>query len=101
MGLALLRLQLGRRGIAAYERQTASSWIRRNMGGAAWDRVWGPLMRGKFGERAEEISMGWIWDKVGKRRSLREGEARQERFIWPTGSFEVMFAELERRITAA
>ena len=29
--------------------------------------------------------MGWIWDKVGKRRSLRDGEARQERFIWPDG----------------
>ena len=55
-------------------------------------------MRGKFGERAEEISMAWIWDKVGKRRSLREGEARQERFIWPTGSFETLFAELARRI---
>jgi protoporphyrinogen oxidase len=101
MGLALLRLQLGRRGLAEYERQTASSWIRRNMGEAAWEHVWGPLMRGKFGERAEEISMAWIWDKVGKRRSLREGEARQERFIWPTGSFEVLFAELARRIEAA
>ena len=83
MGLALLRLQLGRREVDEYGRQTASSWIRRNMGEAAWERVWGPLMRGKFGERAEEISMGWVWDKVGKRRSLREGEARQERFICP------------------
>ncbi len=98
MGLALLRLQLGRRGIAEYERQTASSWIRANMGEQAWEHVWGPLMRGKFGERAEEISMGWIWDKIGKRRSLRDGEARQERFIWPTGSFEPLFAELGRRI---
>ena len=32
MGLALLRLQLGRRGIAEYERQTASSWIRAQHG---------------------------------------------------------------------
>ena len=100
MGLALLRLQLGRGGLASYERQTASSWIRRNMGEAAWRQVWGPLMRGKFGERAEEISMAWIWDKVGKRRSLRDGEARQEQFIWPTGSFEPLFAELARRIEA-
>ena len=98
MGLALLRLQLGRGGIGEYERQTASSWIRAHMGEQAWEHVWGPLMRGKFGERAEEISMGWIWDKVGKRRNLRDGEARQERFIWPTGSFEPLFAELARRI---
>ncbi len=100
MGLALLRLQLGRGGIGEYERQTASSWIRAHMGEQAWEHVWGPLMRGKFGERAEEISMGWIWDKVGKRRNLRDGEARQERFIWPTGSFEPLFAELARRIEA-
>src|SRR4029079_14936907 len=100
MGLALLRLQRGRRDIAEYERQTASSLIRRNMGEAAWERVWGPLMRGTVGEGAQEISMGWIWDKVGKRRSLRDGEARQERFIWPTGSFEVLFAELARPLEA-
>ena len=98
MGFALLRLQLGRRGIAEYERQTASSgsaatWASRLGAGL------GPADAGQVRRAAEENSMAWIWDKVGKRRSLRDGEARQERFISPTGSFEILFAELARRIT--
>ena len=40
-----------------------TEWITRHMGQQAWDVVWGPLMRGKFGERAPDISMAWIWDR--------------------------------------
>ena len=37
------------------------------------DEVWGPLLRGKFGERADEIAMVWLWSKLPLRRQL-EGE---------------------------
>ena len=94
MGLALVRMQMGRRGVADFEGQTAHSWIVRNMGRPAWEHVWGPLMRGKFGERAEQISMAWIWDKATRRRNIREGEARQEVFLHPKNSFEPLFERL-------
>jgi len=100
MGAALLRMQLGGKGVDAYEAETAKAWIERNMGRAAWTEVWGPLMRGKFGDRAELISMAWIWDKATRRRNVKTGEARQEVFVHPKRSFEPLFAELERRITA-
>lgn len=100
MGLALLKLQLGGSDLADYEAETAKAWIERNMGTPAWEQVWGPLMRGKFGERAESISMAWIWDKVNRRRNLREGEARQEMFIHPRQSFEPIFRGLAEIIEA-
>jgi protoporphyrinogen oxidase len=100
MGLALIRLQLGGGDVGDYEGETARAWIERHMGAPAWEHVWGPLMRGKFGERAELISMAWIWDKVVRRRSIREGEARKEVFIHPRRSFEPLFGELVRRIEA-
>jgi protoporphyrinogen oxidase len=99
MGLALVRMQLGRKDVRAYEGETARAWIERHMGRPAWEKVWGPLMRGKFGERAGEISMAWIWDKATRRRNIREGEARQEVFLHPKRSFEPLFEELERRIS--
>ena len=37
-----------------FERVTAREWIERRMGRAAWEGVWGPLLRGKFGSRADE-----------------------------------------------
>ncbi|MGH6885740.1 MAG: FAD-dependent oxidoreductase [Geminicoccales bacterium] len=100
MGLALVRMQLGGAGLSAYEGETARAWIERRMGPPAWEQVWGPLMRGKFGDRAERISMAWIWDKAVRRRSIREGEARKEVFIHPRRSFEPLFEELARRISA-
>lgn len=98
MGAALVRMQLGRRGLADYEGETARAWIERHMGRAAWEGVWGPLMRGKFGERAAAISMAWLWDKSSRRRSIRDGEARREAFLYPRRSFQPLFEALADRI---
>lgn len=47
-----------------FERQTAARWIRRWMGDEAYRVVWAPLLRGKFGDHAEEVSMPWFWARV-------------------------------------
>jgi protoporphyrinogen oxidase len=49
------------------EGQTAADWIRRRMGRRAYDVVWGPLLRGKFGALADEIAMPWFWARVHDR----------------------------------
>ena len=49
------------------EGQTAASWTRRWMGRAAYDVVWEPLLRGKFGDAAPEIAMPWFWARVHDR----------------------------------
>ncbi len=99
MAAALLRMQLFG-DLSTYERTTARAWIERHMGQPAWDRLWGPLMRGKFGARAEDVSMAWIWDKVNRRRNVRSGEAREEAFLYPRRSFEPLFVALADRIEA-
>ena len=50
-------------------------------GPAAWDNVWGPLLRGKFGDRAEDIAMVWLWNKLPLRRQGEE--ARGEKLGYP------------------
>jgi protoporphyrinogen oxidase len=49
------------------EGQTAARWIRRRMGARAYDVVWEPLLRGKFGALAGEIAMPWFWARVHDR----------------------------------
>src|SRR3954470_620611 len=53
LGLAVLRLQRGRTRAEDVEGVTAADWVRRHMGEQAWQLVWAPLLRAKFGERAE------------------------------------------------
>jgi protoporphyrinogen oxidase len=80
-----------------FERVTAREWIERWMGRAAWREVWGPMLRGKFGDRADEIAMLWLWSKL----RLRRGEdAREEKLGYPTGSWEPLFEALRERIEA-
>jgi protoporphyrinogen oxidase len=49
------------------EGHTAADWLRRWIGVHAYDVVWEPLLRGKFGDAAPEIAMPWFWARVHDR----------------------------------
>jgi protoporphyrinogen oxidase len=97
MGAAAVALQRFASRAEPYEGITAREWISRRMGRAAWREVWGPIFRGKFGERADEIAMVWLWSKL----RLRRGEdARDERLGYPRDSWEALLEALRARIEA-
>ena len=98
MGAAVVALQRFGRDQARYEGVTAAQWIRSRMGRGAWDHVWGPLLRGKSGDRAEDVAMVWLWSKLTLRRRLEGEEARGERLGYPRGSWEPLFEALVRDI---
>jgi protoporphyrinogen oxidase len=100
MGLAVLKLQKTAHEVGPFESITARDWIRRNMGEQPYEKVWGPLLRGKFGDRADDISMAWLWGKLTMRRKLEGKEARQELLGYPGRSWEPLFHELQTRIEA-
>ncbi len=101
MGVVVLLLQRLANDPRRFERITARKWIQRRMGRAAWNSVWGPLLRGKFGERADEIAMVWLWSKLRLRRSIRGDEARKEKLGYPRGSWETLLQALARSIQDA
>ena len=71
------------------EGQTAADWIRRRMGASAYEVVWGPLLRGKFGALAEEIALPWFWARVHD-RTAQLGYLR--------GGFQQLYSRLAARI---
>jgi protoporphyrinogen oxidase len=98
MGLAVLMLQRRQREVGQFECQTAREWILREMGREPWQKVWEPLLRGKFGDRTEDISMAWLWSKLTLRRPIKGEEARGEVLGYPRGSFEGLFRALAHEI---
>jgi len=100
MGLAVLLLQKRAHEAGPFESITAREWIESRMGRAPWRKIWGPLLRGKFGERAEDISMAWLWSKLTLRRQLEGDEARQEQLGYPKHSWERLFDALRAAIEA-
>jgi len=101
MGLAVVLLQRRHRDVRAFEGETAHQWVLRAMGRQAWEKVWGPLLRGKFGDRATDISMSWLWSKLTVRRQIKGEEARQELLGYPRGSWETLYERLQQSIESA
>jgi protoporphyrinogen oxidase len=99
MGLAVVWLQRRHKRVEPFEDITAREWIVRNMGRSAYDVVWGPLLRAKFGaRRADDISMAWLWSKLTLRRQIQGEQAREELLGYPRGSFETIFRRLAELI---
>jgi protoporphyrinogen oxidase len=98
MGLAVVWLQRRHPTVDAFHDVTARSWVERVMGQQAWDRVWGPLLHGKFGDRADDIAMAWLWGKLTTRRQIKGEEARKELLGYPRRSFETVFERLRDEI---
>ena len=67
------------------------------MGKHAWRALWGPLLRGKFGERADDIAMVWLQNKFRLRRG---DDAAEEKLGYPKHSWELLFGALRDRIEA-
>jgi protoporphyrinogen oxidase len=60
------------------------------MGGAAYETVWAPLLRGKFGDAAEEVSMAWLWARI---------HCRTASLGYIHGGFHRLYLALSRRVT--
>jgi len=95
-GLISLYLQRQANGLK-YEGITAALWLRRYAGPEVYRVIWQPLLRGKFGEMADEVSMTWFWGKMRLRFGSRRGLVR-ESLGYLQGSFQVLIDELARRI---
>jgi protoporphyrinogen oxidase len=100
MGLMALYLRRQSDG-SRYESITATEWIKRYMGKGAYDGVWGPLLRGKFGDAHDQLAMVWLWSKIHLRFASRKGVSQKEQLGYLMGSFGLYIDELERRLRAS
>jgi protoporphyrinogen oxidase len=79
---------------------TAKEWITRHAGRRAYEVVWGPLLRAKFGDQYDQVGMVWFWGKVHLRFASRGQGRWQERLGYLEGSFGVFIEALAERIRA-
>ena len=81
-----------------FEGVTAQDWLTRNMGADIYRAIWEPMLRGKFGEYYDQISMTWLWGKIYLRVASRGKTLQKERLGYPMGSFGEVFDRLEEAI---
>ena len=82
-----------------FEHITAKDWLLKRMGLSAYEVIWEPLLRGKFGEFYDRISMTWIWGKMRLRVGSRKKSGTDELLGYPMGSFGEIIDRLALKIT--
>ena len=97
LGVVTLYLQKTRNGLK-FEGVTAAEWLQKRVGRKAYEVVWEPMLRGKFGEHYNEISMTWLWGKIYLRVASRGKPWEKEKLVYPTGSFGEVFDTLGEHI---
>ncbi|PKB64838.1 MAG: hypothetical protein BZY80_01850 [SAR202 cluster bacterium Io17-Chloro-G2] len=81
-----------------FENITARDWIVNHMGERVYQVIWEPLLRGKFGEYFDQVSMTWLWGKIYLRVASRGKGLQKERLGYPMGSFGEVFDVLGQRV---
>ena len=88
--LGLLALRARRvRDWRALEGLTAAQWLRALGGDRVYRVVWEPLLRGKFGAAADEVSAVWFWNKI-KLRGGSRGRRGTENLAYYRGGFAAL-----------
>ncbi len=98
LGVVTFYLQRQKYWPRKFESVTAEDWITKRLGRHIYDVTLGALLRGKFGARASEVGMVWLWGKIFLRVSSRKGATGRESLGYPMGSFGEVFERLEQRI---
>ena len=99
------RLRLGYMTLAArrvrnwreLEGVTAKEWLTKLGGEQVYRVVWEPLLIGKFGDYAEEVSAVWLWNKL-KLRGGSRGKAGQEVLAYYRGGFSALASQVTAEI---
>lgn len=96
--LGLLALRARRvKDWRALEHRTAHEWLRELGGENVYRVVWQPLLKGKFGPYADQISAVWFWNKL-KLRGGSRGKGGEERLVYLKGGFAVLAETLVQKI---
>jgi len=82
------------------EALTAEEWLIKLCGRTVYKTVWEPLLRGKFGPYAKEISATWIWNKLLLRGTSRN-KTGCETLAYYHGGFGALAETITGKIKSA
>lgn len=98
LGLLTLRAR-GVKNWQALEERTAADWLREMGGERVYEVVWEPLLRGKFGQLAEDVAAVWFWNKL-KLRGGSRGKGGEEQLAYYRGGFAALALALAEAVEA-
>ncbi|GAB4349740.1 MAG: NAD(P)/FAD-dependent oxidoreductase [Candidatus Abyssubacteria bacterium] len=82
----------------ALEGEPASAWLTRHIGKRAYDVIWRPLLKIKFGEYADEVSASWMWHRIHRVAKSRRKFLQREMLGYLVSGSKMLFDRLAERV---
>jgi protoporphyrinogen oxidase len=98
LGILALRAR-GVKDWRALESETAEEWLIRLGGQRVYRVVWEPLLEGKFGPYASQVSAVWFWNKL-KLRGGSRAKSGAEMLAYYRGGFAALADRLAHEVTS-
>ncbi|WKZ29865.1 MAG: NAD(P)/FAD-dependent oxidoreductase [Candidatus Dojkabacteria bacterium] len=82
----------------SFGKTSALHWMKRWAGIAGTKVIWEPLLRGKFHNYAEDISMAWLWARIHTRGQSKAPGELKEKLGYFSGGFTVLTQALKEAV---
>jgi protoporphyrinogen oxidase len=82
------------------ESLTAREWLLKQCGSQVYRIIWEPLLRGKLGVFAPEVSAAWFWNKLVSRGGSRNKMGKEE-LLYYRGGFATFAETIANNIKSA
>jgi protoporphyrinogen oxidase len=83
------------------ESESAEAWLTRYIGKQAFDVIWQPLLKIKFGEYASEVAASWMWHRIHRVATSRKKFMQREMLGYLSGGTKMVLDALIERIEQA
>jgi protoporphyrinogen oxidase len=80
-----------------YENITAAEWMEKWAGEKAYEVIWKPLLKGKFHEYYQKVSMAWLWARIHTRGGSKN-EKGEEVLGYMDGGFGQIIEKLAKKL---
>ncbi|MBI4832351.1 MAG: NAD(P)/FAD-dependent oxidoreductase [Candidatus Lindowbacteria bacterium] len=82
----------------ALENEPAEAWLIRHIGKQAYDVIWRPLLKIKFGEYAGEVAASWMWHRIHRVAKSRKKLLQREELGYLVGGTKMLMDTLAEKI---
>lgn len=77
--------------LSSVQSTPAATWLTQFYGSSLYSSIWQPLLEGKFGSHASQVTMAWMWARL---------KARTSRLITFAGGFQAFFDRFAAHLQA-
>jgi protoporphyrinogen oxidase len=76
-------------------------WLRRVSGRGVYEKIWQPMLNAKFDGRFDDIPATWMWARLVRTKSTREGANQKEEAGHLIGGYKTLLQAMADKIEAA